>query len=36
MRRIGKIIVWLLASIGTAGVIGIVVTAVLVSRIGEA
>ncbi len=35
MRRIGKIIIWLLASFGAAGVIGMVVAAVFVSRIGD-
>ncbi len=36
MRRIGKIIVWLLASVGAAGVIGLIVAAIFVSRIGDA
>jgi protease-4 len=35
MRRIGKIIVWLLASVGAAGVIGLAVAAIFVSRIGD-
>ena len=35
MRRIGKIIVWLLASVGAAGVISLIVAAVFVSRIGD-
>ncbi|MDH3701067.1 MAG: signal peptide peptidase SppA [Alphaproteobacteria bacterium] len=35
MRRIGKIILWLLASVGAAGVISLIFAAVFVSRIGD-
>lgn len=35
MRRFGKIVTWILASIGAAGVIGVIVLAIVIASLGE-